>query len=148
MKRTLALTAVAAALALSLAACGAERTNGDAPGSDGGVGGTTATDTMYGDEAGTGTTGGASTNRSDAADGLGSVTGAVRGGRRGAAADDRSGYGIGGPNSSTYAAPYNRGVTQEQAAARSRFERMMENARVHDKDGFLLDGENAANSTF
>lgn len=144
MKRTLALTAATAALALSLAACGAERANNVLTDEES-VGGVTAADTMRGDVAGTGTTGGATANRSTTADGLGGVTGAVN---RGHSADDRDGYAIGGPNSSVYAAPYNRGVTQEEAAARSRLERMLENARVHDKDGFLLDGENAANSTF
>ena len=148
MKRTLALTAATAALALSLAACGAERADGGMSGAGNAAGGTTATDTMRGDEAGTGTTGGASANRSTVTDGLGGVTGAVNRGRRGVTADDRDGYAIGGPNSSSYAAAYNRGVTQEEAAARSRLERMLENGRVHDSDGFLLDGENAANSTF
>ena len=151
MKRTLALTAVTAVLALSLAACGAERANGGMPDSGNIAGGTTATDTTRNDdgETGTGTSGGAATNSNTAMDGLGSVTGAIRSGREPtrsgmANADDRSGYAVGGPNSSVYSAAYNRGVTQEQAAARSRFERMMANARVHDTDGFLFDGENSS----
>ena len=139
MKRTLALTAATAALALSLAACGAERANNvltDSESADG----VTATDTMLDEEGGTGMRGGATANG-----GLSGVTGAVN---RGHNVDDRDGYAIGGPNSSAYASAYNRGVTQEEAAARSRLERMLENGRVHDTDGFLLDGENAANGTF
>ena len=89
--------------------------------------------------------GGMSANRDETADGLGGVTGAVN---RSRDADGRDGYAIGGPNSGVYSAAHNRGVTQEEAAARSRLERMLENGRVHDTDGFLLDGENAANSTF
>ena len=125
MRRTLVLTAVTAAMALSLAACGAERTNNGVPDSGSIAGGTTATDTMRDSGGtGTGTHSGAATNRETTANALG------------------------GPNSSVYAAANNRGVTQEQAAARSRLAQMMENARVHDTDGFLLDGENASNSTF
>ena len=146
MKRTLALTAATAALALSLFACGAERANNVLTDEES-AGGVTATDTMRGDEAGTGTTGGATANRDTVTDGLGGVTGAVSRGRR-AAVDDRSTYAIGGPNSSVYSSAYNRGVTQEEASARSRLERMLENGRVHDTDGFLLDGENSSNSTF
>lgn len=133
MRRTLVLTAVTAAMALSLAACGAERTNNGVPDSGSIAGGTTATDTMRDSGGtGTGTHSGAATNRETTANELTGVTG----------------YALGGPNSSVYAAANNRGVAQEQAAARSRLAQMMENARVHDTDGFLLDGENASNSTF
>ncbi len=148
MKRTLALTAVTAAMVLSLAACGAE---GDMSGSS--AGGTTATDTMKSDDrtAGTGTSSGANTG--GAMNGLGSVTGAVNSGREPtrsgvADIDDRDSYAIGGPNSSVYSAAYRRGTTQQQAAARSRLERMLENGRVHDRDGFLLDGENSSYHTY
>ena len=152
MKRTLALTAVTAAAVLSLAGCGAER--GGMSDTGGSAGGTTATDTMHSDDnqTGTGTSGGASTNRS-VTDGLGSVTGAVNSGREPTRygmtdIDDRSGYAIGGSNSSVYSAAYNRSTTQEQAAARSRLARMLANGRVHDQDGFLLDGENSSYHTF
>lgn len=119
MKRTLALTAATAALALSLAACGADGGMRDANGTAGGSAAGTMQDSG-------GKTGADSGNGQNAAsNGLGSVSGAVNSGRE----------------------PIRRGMTQDQAAARSRLERMLENARVHDTDGFLLDGENASNST-
>lgn len=146
MNRSLALTAAAAALMLSLSGCGAKRMDGGMPDSGSIAGGITATDTMRNDDGqtGTGTSSGATSETDAAGNGLGSVAGSLRGKRD----PMRNSYAIGGPNSSVYSAAYNRGVTQEQAAARSRFRRMMENGRVHDTDGFLLDGENATNSTF
>lgn len=36
---------------------------------------------------------------------------------------------------------------QDEQAQR-RYEQMLENARVHDSDGFLLDGENSSYQTF
>lgn len=177
MKRTLAITATTAMLALSLAACGAER-NGDVdllPDMDGGYSdGVTATDTLHNDngQTGTGMTGGATANTNTANTGLGSVTGAVnrttqydsarygatsRGYNSGSAA-----YGVGGPNSSVYTATNNGGLTtttggmsyaneaavKRAAAEGDRYARMLENGRVHDRDGFLLDGENTSYRTF
>ena len=54
-------------------------------------------------------------------------------------------YGIGGPNSSVYTATNHGGM---ERAARGRYALMLENGRVHDTDGFLLDGENSSWSTF
>lgn len=132
MKRTLAITAVTALLALSLAACGAERTDGGMTGPNGG----------------------------ETDGGIGSVAGAVVRGRdstrfagagRGYAEDDDAVYGIGGPNSSVYAARNAGGMSREERdaqAAGDRYARMLENGRVHDTDGFLLDGENSSYGTF
>ncbi len=141
MKRTLALMAATALLALSLAGCGdmADRTDDY----DTAPGGTTATDTMRSDNgvAGTGTTNGAASNADTATGGLGSVTGAVNasyGSARYGAAD-------------RYAASPNGYVPtrpETDAAADARYALMLENGRVHDTDGFLLDGENTNWRTF
>ena len=144
MKRTLAITAATALLALSLAGCG---DMADRP-ADGGAaaGGTTATDTMHNDgagQSGTGTTGGASANNG----GLGSVTGAARYGANGSA------YGPTGW--SAYTARNNGGwmggavpAEQDAQASADRYALMLENGRVHDTDGFLLDGENTSWRTY
>ncbi len=167
MKRTLAITAVTALLALSLAACGAD---GDMPGADDIAGGTTATDTMHNNNAqtGTGMTGGATANTDTAINGLGTVTGAVNSGREPTrygmttSRDHDAGsaaYGVGGPNSSVYTATNNGGVTRgidysdelavrRAAAEGDRMARMLENGRVHDHDGWLFDGENTSYRTF
>ena len=135
MKRTLAITAATAALALSLAACGASRGGSGTSGISGttttpsGIDGTTAMDTMR-DE-----TGGAAANTDTAKNGLGVVTGAINSGR------EPTRYGM--THDDAYAAANNGGVSAE-----TRYKLMMENARVHDKDGFLLDGENASYRTF
>ena len=115
---------------------------------------------------GTGTSSGASTNN-----GLNNVTGAVnRGASSGAArygsarygatsgnyAQSSSTYGVGGQSSSVYTAANNGGwlggnatVNEKDAAASAdRYALMLENARVHDTDGFLLDGENSSYRTF
>ena len=182
MKRTLAITATTAMLALSLAGCGAER-NGDVdllPDFDGTNGeyGTTATDTMQNgtnSTNGTGAYGGATANTNTANNGLGSVTGAVNRGTQygsaryggatsgnyaGSNAVNNAGYnathGIGGPNSSVYAATNNGGWTganataseKDAAAMADRYALMLENGRVHDTDGYLLDGENSSYRTF
>ena len=137
MKRTLAITAATAALAFSLAACGAGRGNGMSGSSTtpSGIDGTTATDTMRGENGGTGTTGGATANTDTAKNGLGAVTGAVNSGR------EPTRYGM--THSDDYTAANNGGVSAE-----TRYKLMLENARVHDHDGFLLDGENASYRTF
>ena len=160
MKRTLAITAVTALLALSLAACGAD---GDMPGADGIADGTTATDTMHNNNAGTGMTDGATANTDTAINGLGTVTGAINSGReptryglttRDGAAGSAA-YGTG----SAYTATNNGGVTstvdysdeldvRRAAAEGDRFARMLENGRVHDSDGWLFDGENSDYRTF
>ena len=150
MKRTLAITA-AAALALSLAACSADlsvdgtdayRTRGTetvtAPDTmyNGGTFGTNGMGMNAGASAGsdtgmfdaTGTTGGA---------GLGSVAGAV----------NRANGG--NSTGSVYTATNNGGYTaQDKREAESRYRLMLENGRVHDTDGYLLDGENAHYRTF
>ncbi len=43
-----------------------------------------------------------------------------------------------------------RGSAQDaqDEQAQRRYEQMLENARVHDSDGFLLDGENSSHQTF
>ena len=162
MKRTLAITASAAMLALSLAGCGAERNGGadslpDFDGTNGGFG-TTATDTMRNDggttgtgTTGTGTTGGATANANTANNGantadtgLGGVTGAVNRayGRYGVTQSGRAAKDV--PDSAWNTdASWNPG-----AAADVRYRRMLENGRVHDTDGFLFDGENASYRTF
>ena len=166
MKRTLAITAVTALLALSLAACGAD---GDMPGVDDIAGGTTATDTMHNNngQTDTGTSSGATVNTDTAINGLGTVTGAINSGREptryGMTSRDydagSAAYGVGGPNSSVYTATNNGGVTRgvdysddldvrRAAAEGDRMARMLENGRVHDRDGFLFDGENTSYRTF
>ena len=119
MKKQLATAAIAAALALSLAACGADRNDRMdlLPDPDGT--GDTWSDGRNADSVrpeDTGRDGGADT-------GMGfteGVTGAV----------NRSGR---------------RSYDGERAAeaAGDRYALMLENGRVHDSDGFLLDGENA-----
>lgn len=186
MRRTLAITAATALLALSLAGCGdtADRTNG---GVNGGAGTTTATDTMHNDDGmtGTGTSSGATANGSttgtgtngtgmtgtDGANtGLGGVAGAVnRGGasnRNGTAGNGYTGSGYAngtmysGRDGGVYTATNNGSVTSgtvdysndaavhRAAKAGDNYARMLENGRVHDSDGFLLDGENAHWRTF
>ena len=130
MKRTLAITAATAMLVLSLAGCGAQRYDNAYGNADNTRAGTlTTTDTMHNaDETG-----------------LGGVTGAVN---RAARSQD------------AYTAVNNGGITanggkyaDEASIARAaregdRYARMLENARVHDSDGFLLDGENASYRTY
>ncbi len=41
----------------------------------------------------------------------------------------------------------NGGRARKDAQTESRYEQMLENARVHDADGFLLDGENSSYPT-
>ncbi|MBQ9648112.1 MAG: hypothetical protein IJV43_07140 [Oscillospiraceae bacterium] len=172
MKRTLAITAATALLALSLAGCGAER-NGDLdllPDFDGtNANDTTATDTMRNDNAmnGTGTTNGATANAGAANGGLGSVTGAVnRGTQYGSArygatsgnyAGGSGGYSAAYNGANAYTATNNGGMTAKNGGgasfygskeANDRYQLMLENARVHDTDGFLFDGENAHYHTF
>lgn len=171
MKRTLAITAATAMLALSLAGCGATR-NGDMdllPDYDATNGyGTTATDTMRDDNAtnGTGTTSGVTnygTDNNGVVDngtGLGSVTGAVN---RATSGNGATQYGLAryGANSGAYTATNNGGLTagsnvdysnasavKRAARQGDRYARMLENGRVHDSDGFLLDGENASYRTY
>ena len=172
MKRTLAITATTAMLALSLAGCGAER-NGDIdllPYFDGGGAGTgtTATDTMRN---GTNSTNGTGTNAGASANGgLNNVTGAVNRGtnnatqygsaRYGATSRDyarnSATYGVGGPNSNVYSATNNGGLVgsdatvneKDAAGFADRYALMLANGRVHDADGFLLDGENSSYRTF
>lgn len=101
-------------------------------------------------------------NPDGTASGLGTVAGAARYGLTGR---DGSVYGVGGPNSSVYTATNNGGLTGERrdsgvseyrdyaetavaAAEGDRYARMLVNARVHDHDGFLFDGENTSYDTF
>lgn len=189
MKRTLAITAATALLALSLAGCGdmSDRTDGyDSANGYGTTNGTTATDTMHNNDGttGTGMTSGAAANNATANggtdtanNGLGSVTGAVN---RGYGSANYGGYATSGNyasngnyaisgnytgteghrNASTYTATNNGGLTsgnvdytddaavRRAALAGDNYARMLENGRVHDTDGFLLDGENAHYHTF
>lgn len=149
MRKTLAITGITALLALTLTACGTQDVNTDPlPDVDGNAAG--ATDTMRNSNgtAGTGTTGGAATGstaaNSDASwnsaaanggAGLGSVTGAAYGSARYGA--DRSGR-------AAKDAPDTTPDTADRSAADRRYERMLENGRVHDRDGYLLDGENTS----
>ncbi|MBR3560498.1 MAG: hypothetical protein IKN81_03050 [Oscillospiraceae bacterium] len=153
MKRTLAITAVTALLALSLTACGAD---GDMPGTSSTAGGTTATDTMHSNQAGTGMTDGATANTDTAINGLGTVTGAINSGREPTryGMTNRDAYGAG---TDAYTATNNGGVTvdysdelavRRAAAAGDRMARMLENGRVHDSDGWLFDGENSNYRTY
>lgn len=148
MKRPLAIT-TAAALALSLAACGADMTAPDAYRTRASET-VTATDTMHNSEQGasygTGTNAGASTTGGAWTSGTGVVAGAMN-----RAADDYR-YGTGAP---AYTARNNGGYLSggERAdnvagmdgrnEASGRYRLMLENGRVHDTDGYLLDGENA-----
>ncbi len=148
MKRTLAILATAA-LALSLAACGADTTGtGDYSADSSET--VTSTDTMYnggtnGAAYGTGVYGGANTN------GGTSGTGAVAGAMNRAADDYRyaytarnnSGYLAGGSRSDNVA-----NADSMASAYSGRYQLMLENGRVHDADGYLLDGENAHYHTF
>ncbi len=131
MKRPLAIT-TAAALALSLAACGADMTDMDAYGT-GAPETVTSTDTMYNGET-SGVYG----------------TGAVAGAMNRAADDYRYGTNAGGAytarNNGGYLSQSDRAAADR--AASGRYQLMLENGRVHDKDGYLLDGENAHYNTF
>lgn len=148
MKRPLAIT-TAAALALSLAACGADMTDMDAYGT-GASETVTSTDTMYNGETsgvyGTGVYGGASTGNGAWTSGTGAVAGAMN-----RAADD---YRYGANAGGAYTARNNGGYLSQSdraaadRAASGRYQLMLENGRVHDKDGYLLDGENAHYNTF
>ena len=127
MKRTLAITT--AALALSLAGCSADL----------GAGGmdayrtrsaetVPATDSVYNGNA---------FGPNSSLTGTGGVAGAMNR----AAGGDSAG--------SAYTATNNGGFTaQDRREARSRYQLMLENGRVHDTDGYLLDGENAHYRTF
>lgn len=136
MKRTLAIMAAALLLALPLTGCGAS------DGSDGTMGtGTTATGTMHNDGGGygTGTNTGATANTGTANGYLGGVADSV----------NRSGryqYGYSATDSALYrpAVDYSDTAAVHRAAkAGDNYARMLENGRVHDTDGFILDGENA-----
>ena len=161
MKRTLAITA-AAALALPLAGCSADLTVGDADAyRTRGAENVTATDTMYnGNTPGTNGTGmnagahaGSDTGMFDitgtdgesgAAGGTGAGTGIGTGGVAGAM--NRSG---GSSAGGAYTSTNNGGITQQdRREAKARYQLMLENGRVHDTDGYLLDGENAHYRTF
>ena len=169
MKRTLAITA-AGALALSLAACSADFT---VDGMDAyrtrGTESVTAPDTMYnGSTSGTNGTGmnagasaGSDTGMFDITGanggpgmnggsglGTGSVAGAVNR-ATGSVAGAMNRAGGGNSAGSVYTATNNGGYTaQEKREAESRYWQMLENGRVHDTDGYLLDGENAHYRTF
>lgn len=152
MKRTLAITAVAA-LTLSLAACSADFS---ADGMDAyrtrGAQNVTAEDTMYNGSAsgtnGTGMNAGASTGgdtgtfgSAGTAGGTGFGTGSVAG------AVNRANGGNSAGN--VYTATNNGGLTaRDRREAENRYQLMLENGRVHDTDGYLLDGENAHYRTF
>ncbi len=150
MKRTLAITAVTVLTVLSLAACGAGGGMETRDGVSAAPGGTTATDTMRNDNGmtGTGTAPGATTNGTAANNGLGGVTGAVNratgwndslvSGR--AAKDNTTALGR------TVSTPVR--TERDAQASADRYVLMLENGRVHDTDGFLLDGENAHYRTF
>ena len=160
MKRTLAITA--AALALSLAGCSADLS---ADGMDAyrtrGTQSVTAPDTMYnGSTPGTNGTGMNAGARAGSDTGMFDITGTD--GESGAAGGTNAGTGIGtgsvagamnrsGGNSAgnVYRATNNGGYTaQDRREAENRYQLMLENARVHDTDGYLLDGENAHYRTF
>ena len=162
MKRTLAITA-AAALALSLAACSADLTlNGTDAYRTRGAESVTATDTMYnGSTPGTNGTGMNAGARAGSDTGMFDVTGTD--GESGPAGGTNAGTGIGtgsvagamnraaGGSSagSVYTATNNGGYTaQDKREAVSRYQLRLENGRVHDTDGYLLDGENAHYRTF
>ena len=168
MKRSFAISTAAALLALSLAGCGADRNHNDLTSGNGGGTGTTATDTMHnGDETGNGTgvsSGAGTGNGTSLTEGVaGAVsralrdeTGSVRNRTESGTVGDNRGdnRNAGGGR---YTASNNGGVTADSTAlntARSaaeanlRYAKMLANARVHDRDGFLLDGENAHFSTF
>ena len=170
MKRSFAISTAAALLALSLAGCGADRNHNDLTPDTGGGAGTSATDTMHnGDETrnGTGVSSGASTgNGTSLTEGVaGAVSRALRDEThnvRDRMENSRSTVGENreenrNTGSGKYTAANNGGVTADSTAlnaARSaaeanlRYAKMLANARVHDRDGFLLDGENAHFSTF
>lgn len=161
MKRTLAITA-ASALALSLAGCSADVAVG---GMDAyrvrGTETVTSTDTMYnGSTPGTNGTGMNAGAHAGSDTGMFDVTGTD--GESGAAGGTNAGTGIGtggvagamnraGGSSAggVYTATNNGGITQQdRREAKQRYQLMLENGRVHDTDGYLLDGENAHYRTF
>lgn len=162
MKRTLAITA-AAALALSLAGCGADLTMGDTDAY--GMRGaemTTAPDTMYNGSTpgtnGTGMNAGAhagsdtgmfDTTGTDGESGVAGGTGAGTGIGTGGVAGAMNRAGGGNSARNVYTATNNGGLTaQDRREAQNRYQLMLENGRVHDTDGFLLDGENAHYRTY
>ena len=77
-------------------------------------------------------------------------------GETGSIANDAGGTGNGAGSAAEYGANLHYGSSrgthrypdaQDDAAARSRYGLMLDNGRVHDTDGFLLDGENAQHDT-
>jgi len=171
MKRTLAIIAATAMLTFALAGCGTNRGEGGMPDSGSIAGGTTASDTANdaSDEGGMSDTDKAAGASTGAAGGTSAASGAMNrsygerrmsetggaGGGTSAASDAISrGYGVGGPNSSVYAASGNSGTPSPSfrgsgaQTADVRWTQMLENARVHDSDGFLLDGENSSYNAF
>ncbi len=135
MKRALAIMLIAAAMVCALAACGSGsggRADQSGDAIENGNGGADA-----------GTTNGASVYGSGAYGARGSGTdrwrdGRVRGGDRGA-------Y-INGSDEPPVDPDDPAGT--EDAAERFRYSLMLDNARVRDTDGFLLDGENPHHDTF
>lgn len=159
MKRSLAIFAITALLAVSLAACGANR-NGNAGKN---TNGTKATDNATnGNENGTGPTDNVtgavnrSTRYGTANGATNGTNGMTNGATNGYGGNASSGAYTGnnavnnGTGNNTYAARNNGGVVSgtTPAASGDRYALMLENARVHDTDGYLLDGENAHYSTF
>ena len=150
MKRTLAITA-AAALALPLAACSADLT---VDGMDAyrtrGTETITATDTMYnGNTSGTNGTGMNAGASAGSDTGMFDITGTNGGAGLGSVAGAVNRASGGNSAGSVYTATNNGGYTaQDKREAVSRYQLMLENGRVHDTDGYLLDGENAHYRTF
>lgn len=168
MKRNLAIFAVTALLLCSLTACGGNKNSGTA--NDAGGTANSGSGTVNGTG---GTTSGVTGSDTGTADN-GAMSGVTAGEADGSAA--RSGYGTqeepvvrygngyGNTNTDKAATPnatlhgsYDNptGTPAGRAAASARgltddarYRLMLDNAHVHDKDGFLLDGENAQHNTF
>ena len=144
MKQNFAILAVTALLLCSLTACGGDQNNGAANGNVNG--------------AENGTTSGM-TGKTDSGSNVGGelktdpATGTRYTGREN---DSVVRYGNGYGNTSADKRAGTKNATpagQTAASARGmsnelRYRLMLENARVHDTDGFLLDGENAHYNTF
>lgn len=167
MKRALAMTAALALLVLALAGCGEKKDDKkeDASGShsgalDGILDGTDS-DTV-GEDGDTGE------NAAQDDDATGAVTGRsftanASGSRRASQSDKTITHENGNLYGKTYLTPETEksanaqlrsngrsltGITNEELYGDDlRYQRMLENGRVHDTDGFLLDGENTHYNT-
>ena len=133
MKQAPALLAAAALLLGTLTACGGETKNGA---TDGGTKGEPSVSDELKTDPATGTryTGRKADSVVRYGNGYGNTNADKRATKNATANATLHG---------SYNNPTGTRAGRTEGAARTRYEKMLENARVHDTDGFLLDGENA-----